>query len=66
MALATAIVNVLIAGFTSLTSGLTTLILDVFEQLVWTGTELTPIAVWSLVFAGLAIVFGIVNRFVRA
>lgn len=61
------IVGVLIAGFTQLTGGLTGLVIDVFGDLVYNPTTgLTDIATYALTFSGLAIVFGLVNRFVRA
>jgi hypothetical protein len=50
-----------------MTSALISLITDAFAGLVYDSTTgLNPIAVWGLVFAGVALVLGIVQRFVKA
>lgn len=61
------IVNALTQGFTLLVSAMSNLILTAFGDLVYNPTDgLTDLATWGLVFAGLGIVIGIVNRFARA
>jgi len=61
------IVAALTSGFSALVTAMSTLILDAFEILVYNETDgLTDVATWGLVFAGLGIVIGIVNRFARA
>jgi hypothetical protein len=61
------IIEVFTDAFTAMTSALITLITDAFDGLVYNGTDgLNPIAVWALVFAGVALVLGIVQRFVKA
>jgi hypothetical protein len=61
------IIEVFTDAFTGMTSALISLITGAFEGLVYdSATGLNPIAVWGLVFAGVALVLGIVQRFVKA
>jgi hypothetical protein len=61
------IVGVFLDALTEMVSGFATAILEIFDTLVYNPVDgLTGIATWSLVFAGIGIVLGLLNRFTRA
>lgn len=60
------IIQVFTDAFTGMVSALTTLITTAFSNLVYNSTDgLQDLAVWGLVFGGIALVLGIVQRFVK-
>lgn len=60
------IIQVFTDAFTGMVSALTTLITTAFADLVYNSTDgLQDLAVWGLVFGGIALVLGIVQRFVK-
>ena len=60
------IIQVFTDAFTGMLSALTTLITTAFSNLVYNSTDgLQDLAVWGLVFGGIALVLGIVQRFVK-
>jgi hypothetical protein len=61
------IVGVFLDALTEMVSGVSTALIDVFEILVYNPTTgLSGIATWSLVFGGIALVLGLINKFTRA
>ena len=61
------IVGVFLDALTEMVSGVSTALIDIFDTLVYNATDgLTGIATWSLVFGGIALVLGLINRFTRA
>ena len=61
------IIEVFTDAFTAMTSALISLITDAFDGLVYNSVDgLNPVAIWGLTFAGVALVLGIVQRFVKA
>lgn len=63
MTMVAEIIAVFTGAMSGLVTALTTVVLDAFEALVYNPTDgLTDFAAWGLVFAGIGIVLGIVNR----
>jgi hypothetical protein len=61
------IVGVFLDALTEMVSGVSTALIDIFETLVYNPTTgLSGIATWSLVFGGIALVLGLINKFTRA
>ena len=61
------IVGIFLDALTEMATGLAGAINDIFGTLVYNETDgLSGIATWALVFAGIALVTGLVNRFVKA
>jgi uncharacterized membrane protein YphA (DoxX/SURF4 family) len=61
------IVGVFLDALTEMVAGVSTALIDIFDTLVYDpATGLTGIATWSLVFGGIALVLGLINRFTRA
>lgn len=61
------IVGVFLDALTEMVSGVSAALIDIFDTLVYNSTTgLTGIATWSLVFGGIALVLGLINRFTRA
>lgn len=57
------IIDVMAEALTGLVSSLTTVVLDVFGDLIYNPTDgLTDFAAYTLVFAGIGVVLGIFNR----
>ena len=56
---ASAIITIILGAITDFLSGIGSALVDFFEVLVWDGTALTTIAIWLLVFLGLALAIGI-------
>lgn len=65
------IVEVLTGAFTSLGTAVANFVITAFNTLIYipadgaTPGQLTGLATWGLVFGGISLVLGIVNRFVR-
>lgn len=60
------IIGVFTDAMSGLVSSLTTLITTAFSDLVYNSTDgLQDVATWALVFGGIALVLGIVQRFVK-
>lgn len=60
------IIQVFTDAFSAMTSALITLITDAFSGLVYNSTDgLQDVAIWGLVFGGIALVLGLVQRFVK-
>jgi hypothetical protein len=60
------IIQVFSDAMSGLVSSLTTLITTAFSDLVYNSTDgLQDVATWALVFGGIALVLGIVQRFVK-
>lgn len=63
MTMVAEIIAVLTGALTGLVNALTTVVIDAFGALIYNPTDgLTDFAAWGLVFAGIGIVLGIVNR----
>jgi hypothetical protein len=61
------IIQVFVDVFTNMVSALTTLITTAFSDLVYNSTDgLSDIATWALVFGGIALVLGLVQRFIKS
>jgi len=61
------IVGVFLDALTEMVGGVSEALIDIFDTLVYNSTDgLTAIATWSLVFGGIALVLGLINRFTRA
>jgi small basic protein len=61
------IVGVFLDALTEMVGGVSAALIDIFDTLVYNATTgLTGIATWSLVFGGIALVLGLINRFTRA
>jgi hypothetical protein len=61
------IIAIFTEAFTGMTTALIDLVTSAFSGLVYNSTDgLQDLAVWGLVFGGIALVLGIVQRFVRA
>jgi len=60
------IIAVFVDTFTGMVSSLTALITTAFSDLVYNSTDgLSDLAVWALVFGAIALVLGIVQRFIK-
>ena len=60
------IIAVFVDTFTGMVSSLTALITTAFSDLVYNSTTgLSDLAVWALVFGAIALVLGIVQRFIK-
>jgi hypothetical protein len=60
------IVQVFLDAMSGLATGLIGLITDSFSGLVYNSTDgLSDIAVWGLAFGAIAIVLGVVQRFIK-
>lgn len=60
------IIQVFTDAFTGMTNALIGLITDAFSGLVYNTTDgLQDVAIWGLVFGGIALVLGVVQRFVK-
>jgi hypothetical protein len=60
------IIQIFTDVFTGMVSSLTTLITTAFGNLVYNSTDgLQDLAVWGLVFGAIALVLGLVQRFIK-
>ena len=58
---ATSVITILLGAITDFLAGIGSAIVDFFESLVWNSdtSSLTTLAIWLLVFLGLALAIGI-------
>ena len=61
------IVGVFLDALEAMFQGVADTVITLFNTLVYVpGTGLTGIAIWSLVFGGISLTLGLINKFTRA